>query len=250
MSAATTRPHRPTAWRVAVALATMLHLAAGVSLWLPQQRGHPEPGTAPGHATSRQVWTVLPRTTASAPPEAPHQATLRWASPDSETRLATARSSPDALPASSTTVPDTRPSSSDVDASAPESASPAPHAEPPYYPRPDLDLGPAPRAPVLIGFPSGVEPGARHIGRLSLFIDETGTVRKVEILPTEPPLPQPMQDAARLAFLQAQFSPGQRQGAIVRSRIDIEVTFDDRPTDSLEAEARSTSAQRPTSPGA
>src|SRR3989344_5327252 len=64
--------------------------------------------------------------------------------------------------------------------------------------------------------------------RLMLYIDENGAVRRVQVNSTE--LPAPFQEAARNAFLQARFVPGQRQGQAVKVRIDIEVSFDDRDT--------------------
>ena len=53
---------------------------------------------------------------------------------------------------------------------------------------------------------------------------------------------QPFVEAAREAFLQARFTPGERQGVPVKSRIDVEVRFDDRETAPLEA------AQQPQAP--
>lgn len=142
---------------------------------------------------------------------------------------------------------------------APESTQPAwatppaaaepPQAEPPqaeaveappagssdtYLSRDAVDLGPQPVGLIQIPYPDGVQPatqralqaGQVHTGRLTLYIDENGSVRRVQIHGDE--LPAPFQEAARNAFLQARFVPGQRMGQPVKVRIDIEVSFDDR----------------------
>lgn len=109
-----------------------------------------------------------------------------------------------------------------------------------YARRDTLDRGPQALGIVQIAYPPGAEPGRVHTGRLTLFIDETGTVRKVAVVdaPGASPdaaLPPPFVEAAREAFLQAHFAPGERQGMAVKSRIDIEVSFDGREADPLEA---------------
>lgn len=116
-----------------------------------------------------------------------------------------------------------------------------------YARRQMLDRVPQPLGIVQIAYPAGVEPGRVHSGRLTLFIDETGAVRKVLVLtPAKPEdaLPAPFVEAARVAFLQARFSPGERQGVPVKSRIDIEVRFDDREASTLDT------AQQPLVPAA
>lgn len=112
----------------------------------------------------------------------------------------------------------------------------------PGYARRDLlDRGPQALSIIQIAYPQGVEPGHVHTGRLTLFIDETGTVRKVLVQGAEhsdddtEALPPPFVEAARAAFMQAQFAPGERHGMAVKSRIDIEVSFDGREADPIEA---------------
>jgi periplasmic protein TonB len=221
---------RAPALQAAMGLAALLHAALALVCW--SGPSHPR---AVGQSVLASPSPVHVRMASAATASRPWPPQTRVSHLQADAAIATAVPHDMATPAS---------------APGPQVEAQAQATEAPYYPRAELDVGPLTVGPVLIAYPEDVDLEGPHIGRLSLFIDETGTVRKVEVLPTEPPLPQSMQDAARLAFLQAQFSPGQRQGAIVRSRIDIEVTFDDRPPDSLEAEARSTSAQRPTSPGA
>lgn len=96
-----------------------------------------------------------------------------------------------------------------------------------YIPRPLLSVAPVARAPVVIGSPPD-EPGVgRHVGILSLFIDEEGRVRHISA--SEPLLPPAFEQAAREAFMAAQFSPGQVDGVAVRSRVRVEVVFDNTP---------------------
>jgi len=123
-----------------------------------------------------------------------------------------------------------------------------------YARRDTLDRGPQALGIVQIAFPAGTEPGRVFTGRLTLFIDEAGAVRKVALADaSDAGLPPPLIEAAREAFLQARFAPGEREGTAVKSRIDIEVSFDDREAGSLEAsrqdvpatDSRSAPGQRP-----
>lgn len=95
-----------------------------------------------------------------------------------------------------------------------------------YFGREDLDLGPRSLARIQIAYPEGVPDQALQAGRLTLFIDEHGTVKRILVL--DQSLPPPFQEAARNAFLQARFAPAERAGRIVRARIDVEVVFDAR----------------------
>lgn len=95
-----------------------------------------------------------------------------------------------------------------------------------YFGREDLDLGPRSLARIQIAYPDGVPDNELQAGRLTLFIDEHGTVKRILVL--DQSLPPPFQEAARNAFLQARFAPAERAGRIVRARIDVEVVFDAR----------------------
>lgn len=95
-----------------------------------------------------------------------------------------------------------------------------------YFGREDLDQGPKALNRIQIGYPPGVPDNELQAGRLTLFIDEHGAVRRILVL--DQSLPPPFQEAARNAFLQARFAPAERAGRIVRSRIDVEVVFDAR----------------------
>lgn len=112
-----------------------------------------------------------------------------------------------------------------------------------YARRDMLDRGPQALGIVQIGYPPGVEPGSVRTGRLTLFIDEAGAVRKVMVVPPHDAtdaLPPPFVEAAREAFLLARFAPGERLGMAVKSRIDIEVSFDGRELDPTELASPST----------
>jgi len=95
-----------------------------------------------------------------------------------------------------------------------------------YFGREDLDQGPKALSRVQIAYPPGVPDNELQAGRLTLFIDEHGSVRRILVL--DQSLPPPFQEAARNAFLQTRFAPAERAGRIVRSRIDVEVVFDAR----------------------
>lgn len=101
-------------------------------------------------------------------------------------------------------------------------------AVPTYFGREDLDASPKALGLVQIGYPPGVPDNELQAGRLTLFIDEHGTVQRILVL--DQSLPPPFQEAARNAFLQTRFAPGERAGRVVRSRIDVEVVFDARQT--------------------
>lgn len=88
-------------------------------------------------------------------------------------------------------------------------------------------MAPRPSSRVIVPFPKEITSIGRHTAILALFIDETGLVRRVRV--DGPSLPKPMEEAARDAFLQAHFSPGEIDGRRVKSLIRIEVVFDNSP---------------------
>ncbi len=96
-----------------------------------------------------------------------------------------------------------------------------------FVPRPLLSMPPRAVAPVIVSAPEADVPAGRYTGILSLFIDEWGRVR--HITADEPLLPPALEQAAREAFMSAQFSPGQVDGVAVRSRQRVEVVFDTTP---------------------
>ena len=96
-----------------------------------------------------------------------------------------------------------------------------------YIPRPMLSVVPVVQTPVLLVAPAGETQIARHVGILSLFIDEEGVVRRIAA--GEPRLPPAFEQAAREAFMAARFAPGQVDGQLVKSRVRVEVVFDNTP---------------------
>ena len=96
-----------------------------------------------------------------------------------------------------------------------------------YVPRPLLTVPPVARTPVIFAAPEGEMFRGRHVGVLSLFIDEHGQVQRIEADPAS--LPEAFEQAAREAFMTAQFAPGEIDGAAVKSRVRVEVVFDDTP---------------------
>ena len=107
---------------------------------------------------------------------------------------------------------------------APDPWTPGNPARGAYLPRPLLSIAPKIKAEVVIAMPPGADDGARHVGVLSLFIDEQGRVRHIE--PDDPALPPDMEQAAQEAFMGASFSPGQVGGRVVKARINVEVVFE------------------------
>jgi hypothetical protein len=96
-----------------------------------------------------------------------------------------------------------------------------------YVPRPLLSVPPVARSLVILAAPEGQADLTRHVGILSLFIDEDGRVHHVAA--DDAALPPAFEQAAREAFMAARFSPGQMDGRAVKSRVRVEVVFDNTP---------------------
>ena len=96
-----------------------------------------------------------------------------------------------------------------------------------YIPRPQLSLPPVPQTPAIITPPSGNYPVERITGILSLYIDETGKVH--HIVSSGAPMPPEFEEAAKQTFMALPFRPGILDGIPVKSRIRIEVVFDNSP---------------------
>lgn len=91
-----------------------------------------------------------------------------------------------------------------------------------YLPRRALTRGPTPEQTVFVAYPEGVPPGRWQL-TLTLFIDTHGIVQHVRL--AEANVPQALEDAARQAFLQTSYRPGEVEGQPVKSRIRIEIEF-------------------------
>lgn len=103
----------------------------------------------------------------------------------------------------------------------------APALEPLYVPRGLLTRSPVAESSVLLSWPAQAPWRGSFTGVLRLYIDEQGTVRRVE--PADEGLPEVLFEAARLAFQDTRFSPGELQGQAVRSVIRVEVSFENGP---------------------
>lgn len=234
-------------WRIGTALtvATSLHVAVlgGALHWGEAGSGanpSTRAATEPTHP-ALQVRTVHlgpPGPVAAAAPEvqAENQAEAQVAT-QLETQVATSPQAATPAPAPSPTLAAALPTEVEAHPTpAPESVAthpvastePAAAATPDaYHARRELSRAPKPLGPIDITFPPGVPTPGRHSAVLAIYIDEAGTVRKVQ--PVDAPLPDAFEEAARNAFLAARFRAGEREGRVVKSFIHIEVVFEERP---------------------
>ncbi|MDC6166072.1 energy transducer TonB [Paucibacter sp. XJ19-41] len=93
-----------------------------------------------------------------------------------------------------------------------------------YVPRPELSAPPQAQQPVLLAWPDFRGDQSLYTLLLVLYIDEQGLVRRIDIEDSD--APPVFQDAARQAFSGVSFLPGQRDGVPVKSRVHIEVSFE------------------------
>ncbi|HUP07491.1 MAG TPA: TonB family protein [Caldimonas sp.] len=91
-----------------------------------------------------------------------------------------------------------------------------------YHLAGELDPPPRPLDDIEPVYPpeAGFQPGAVV---LRLYIDESGTVERVDVLQANPP--GLFENAARTAFAAARFSPGRIAGIAVKCQLTIEVEF-------------------------
>ncbi len=94
-----------------------------------------------------------------------------------------------------------------------------------YLSRSQLTVVPSPRADILLGYPGDGPAVGRFVLTLTLYIDEAGAVRRVDVA-SDDALPDALRQAARSAFAGQRFSPGERAGDLVKSRIRIEVVYE------------------------
>jgi outer membrane biosynthesis protein TonB len=93
-----------------------------------------------------------------------------------------------------------------------------------YVPRALLSTVPQPTKPLAIPYPREGPAEGQYTTVLALFIDESGAVRRVRL--DGPMLPPALDAAARNAFLNARWQPGQVDGRLVKSLIRVEVVFE------------------------
>jgi periplasmic protein TonB len=96
-----------------------------------------------------------------------------------------------------------------------------------YLPRSQLSTPPSARTPITLNAPMGNFASERHVGILSVFIDEKGRVQHVAAEGST--LPPAFEQIARDAFSATLFLPGQLNGYAVKSRQRVEVVFDSTP---------------------
>lgn len=106
-----------------------------------------------------------------------------------------------------------------------------------YIPRPELSVPPLAQAPVFIAPPAGDFEAQRISGVLSLYINEYGAVDHISSEGSD--LPPAFEEAATTAFRHVTFTPGQLDGHAVKSRIKVEVVFDNTPLSNTPDEAPS-----------
>jgi len=91
--------------------------------------------------------------------------------------------------------------------------------DPTYYSARDLDTYPRPAAPLEL---DRIAADAGTSIRLTLLIDEGGSVNEIKLV--EPAAPGPLQEAVRGALAATRFIPGRKDGRAVKSRVLLDVT--------------------------
>lgn len=184
-----------------------------------------------GHAlmlTGGLRWQAQPGVTAAAARPAPPALTVRMQVRAAEPGMALAAAYR-VLRSSSRLADPSLPGAEPASRLEPPLALPEalPSLERSYVPRELLSQGPVAQGVVLLQWPPQAPLSGSFRGQLRLFIDEQGVVRRVEA--ADDGLPDMLLDAARLAFQDTRFSPGELQGQAVRSVIRVEVSFENGP---------------------
>jgi protein TonB len=96
--------------------------------------------------------------------------------------------------------------------------------DPTYYPAKQLDVYPEPLAAIRLDYPDTAA-NARIDGRLTvqLLIDEFGVVNEVSVVDAKPE--GYFEEATLAVFRGARFSPAQKQGHAVKSRVVLQVKY-------------------------
>ena len=223
-------------WCIVMSISAHVLLLAGAGPSGPRLGGLASPSrTAPDHVRMTLVPVAAsPQPAGIAAPAPAPDALPAMLQPSASAASAVAASAASASAAASASPAPSVPAVAASEALAPAPRSAVPAAPDPwtpgnpargaYLPRPLLSIAPKIKAEVVIAMPPGADDGARHVGVLSLFIDEQGRVRHIE--PDDPALPPDMERAAQEAFMGASFSPGQVGGRMVKSRVNVEVVFE------------------------
>ena len=103
-------------------------------------------------------------------------------------------------------------------------------ADPVHYSASELDIFPRTLAPIAPGYPHAAIAG-RSTGYVTLqvLIDEAGRVVDTAVLDAAPE--GVFEEAAQQAITAASFSPAQKDGRIVRSRVLVKIEFDPESLD-------------------
>lgn len=185
------------------------------------------PPSRPGGSSGRPgVVTLSPGKTESAPRRAvgvgPDGAVEGQSSAASTDPPAEAASVPPMPAPASATHPDAAVTS----ASAPQAPSRAGDGgSDEYLPRSALTVLPRVRSEVLLEYPPGA-PAGRYRGQVTLFVDETGGVRRMRFETPDAQFPAVFQEEVRRRFSAATISPGELDGRPVKAQHVIVVDFD------------------------
>lgn len=93
-----------------------------------------------------------------------------------------------------------------------------------YLHRQELNLAPRLLAPIVVPYPEQVQKFGKFHAILSLYLNEIGNVDRVEVDSSDLSLEQ-LKETIQ-TFRRAHFSPGEKDGTPVKSRLRIEVLFD------------------------
>lgn len=209
------------------ALSLVAH-AMAASMWQPLERS-----VRGVRASAASVWTLGPpisarhgpRTTKQAESNQPSSARL---SAGPSTKPSDPVAQPLAESTLSATAPSTEPPANPIAATNTIGTA---EGWSDYIPRPQLSMAPVAQRAILIEAPPGQQEPRRISGVLSIFINEYGVVD--HIVPTGSDMPPEFEKAAIAAFRGMTYSPGQLQGQAVKSRIRVEVVFDNTPIEGL-----------------
>jgi len=95
-----------------------------------------------------------------------------------------------------------------------------------YLPVSRLTIRPTPVKGIFVPYPDAAQRNGRMSARLALLIDEDGTVVKVSS--NDPQLPAIFAESAINAFAHARFHPGRIGETAVKTRMVVDVEFEER----------------------
>lgn len=215
--------------RAALWQATAVSLAAHAVVLSQLRAALPE--VAPHGVARPAVFTVAMRTPAAAVPAAPAAPAAPAPAVAPEPPVAAAKA-----PAPKVQEPSPPQEPAPATAPAPAPVQEAATQEAPYLPRGQLTVPPRPLGIVQVAFPEEVTGVVDLKVRLTVFIDETGTVQRVRV--DTPNVHPAFERAVRDTFAAARFSPGEVEKVAVRSQMRVEVEFRAPPGSGASAGSR------------